>query len=223
MSISLSQPSTLSAADFNGDGKPDIITGEFLDKMTWFENIGTKKYPKYAEGKLLIDETGKIIRLHVEMITPVAADFDGDGNMDLLVGDEDGRVAYINNTGKVRKGMPVFKSAVYLQQKADNLKFGALTAPFSVDWDGDGNEDIISGNSAGNIAFIKNADGKFPPRWDAPILLKVAEKDIRIMAGKNGSIQGPAEEKWGYTTLSVADWDHDGKIDIIVNSIFGEV
>ncbi|MDO9634186.1 MAG: VCBS repeat-containing protein [Paludibacter sp.] len=210
-------------ADFNGNGKLDIITGEFLDKLTWFENVGSKKNPKYAEGKTLVDEKGEIIRLHVQMITPVAVDFDGDGNIDLLVGDEDGRVAYLKNTGKVRKGMPVFKSLVYLQQKADNLKFGALSTPFSVDWDGDGNDDIIAGNSAGNIAFIKNMDGTTSPKWNAPILLKAHGKDIRIMAGINGSIQGPAEAKWGYTTLSVADWDGDGKKDIIVNSIFGEI
>ena len=43
------------------------------------------------------------------------------------------------------------------------------------------------------------------------------------MAGPNGSIQGPAEAKWGYTTLSVADWDGDGRLDLIVNSILGEV
>lgn len=46
---------------------------------------------------------------------------------------------------------------------------------------------------------------------------------IRIVAGNNGSIQGPAEAKWGYTSLSVADWDGDGLKDIIVNSILGEV
>ena len=55
------------------------------------------------------------------------------------------------------------------------------------------------------------------------MLLKSNGTEIRIMAGKNGSIQGPAEEKWGYTTLSVADWDNDGKKDIVVNSIFGEI
>jgi len=43
------------------------------------------------------------------------------------------------------------------------------------------------------------------------------------MAGKNGSIQGPAEAKWGYTTFSVADWDGDGLPDIIGNSILGKV
>ncbi|RYD75729.1 MAG: VCBS repeat-containing protein, partial [Verrucomicrobiaceae bacterium] len=36
-------------------------------------------------------------------------------------------------------------------------------------------------------------------------------------------IQGPAEAKWGYTTLSVSDWDGDGLLDIVFNSIWGRV
>ncbi len=43
------------------------------------------------------------------------------------------------------------------------------------------------------------------------------------MAGPNGSIQGPCEAKWGYTTLTVADWDGDGLPDLVVNSIWGKV
>ena len=43
------------------------------------------------------------------------------------------------------------------------------------------------------------------------------------MAGPNGSIQGPCEAKWGYTTLSAADWDGDGKTDVLVNSIWGKI
>ena len=46
---------------------------------------------------------------------------------------------------------------------------------------------------------------------------------IRIQAGPNGSIQGPCEAKWGYTTLTVADWDGDGLPDLVVNSIWGKV
>lgn len=210
-------------ADFDGDEKSDIICGEFLDKLTFYKNIGTRANPEFSKGQLLKNENGDTIKLHTQMITPVAVDFNRDGHVDLIVGDEDGRVAFIKNTGKKKKGLPVFQSPVYLKQKADNLKFGALSTPHSVDWDGDGNEDIISGNSAGNIAFIKNLDGGNPPAWDAPVLLKSGGKTIRIMAGENGSIQGPAEAKWGYTTLTVADWDMDGKKDIIVNSIFGEI
>jgi len=212
-----------SMADFDRDGKPDIICGEFIDKLSWYKNIGTRSNPVFSKGRFLLDAKGDTIRLHVQMITPVSVDFDKDGNIDLLVGDEDGSVAFIRNTGRVKNEMPVFESLVYLKQKADNIKFGALSTPFNADWDGDGKDDIISGNSAGNICFIKNVDGKASPKWNAPVLLKADGKEIRIMAGRNGSIQGPAEEKWGYTTLSVADWDNDGKKDIIVNSIWGKI
>ena len=53
--------------------------------------------------------------------------------------------------------------------------------------------------------------------------MKVGGTPIRIMAGYNGSIQGPAEAKWGYTVLDVADWDGDGIKDIIINSIYGKI
>ena len=43
------------------------------------------------------------------------------------------------------------------------------------------------------------------------------------MAGPNGSIQGPCEAKWGYTTQTVADWDQDGLPDLLLNSILGKV
>lgn len=210
-------------ADFDGDGDLDLICGEFLDKLTWFENTGTRENPVYAKGKFLSNQSGTI-KMDLEMIIPVAVDFDGDGYVDLVVGDEDGRVAFIRNTGKVKKHMPVFQSPEYFKQQAAYVKFGALATPYSVDWDDDGDEDIITGNSAGYIGFIENL-GNFNgmPRWAAPVLLQAGDKNIRIQAGYNGSIQGPAEAKWGYTTLSVADWDGDGLKDIIVNSIWGKV
>jgi hypothetical protein len=140
-----------------------------------------------------------------------------------VVGDEDGRVAFVENSGEVNDRMPLFRSPVYIKQKADLVKFGALATPFSVDWDSDGDEDLICGNTAGYIGFIENLDGGNPPVWNRPVYLEADGEVIRIMAGDSGSIQGPAEKKWGYTTISVADWDGDGLQDIIVNSIWGKI
>ncbi|MBN2632116.1 MAG: VCBS repeat-containing protein [Bacteroidales bacterium] len=209
-------------ADFDGDGDRDLICGEFTDRFTWFENTGTPQKPLFEEGRFLENEKG-LITMDLEMIIPSSIDWDNDGDIDIICGDEDGRVAFIENTGIVRNRMPVFSSPAYFRQKADLLKFGALATPFSVDWDDDGDEDLICGNTAGFIGFIENLDGGNPPRWNDPVLLEVDGKPFRIMAGENGSIQGPAEKKWGYTTLSVADWDGDGLKDIIVNSIWGRV
>lgn len=209
-------------ADFDGDGDLDIICGEFIDKMTWFENTGSRTKPNYAEGRLLTNENG-ILKMDLQMIIPTAIDWDKDGDQDLIVGDEDGRVAWVENTGKVKDHMPVFNSPRYFQQKADNVKFGALVTPFAVDWDDDGDEDLICGNTAGYVGFIENLDGANPPSFAKPVYLDAGVQILRILAGPSGSIQGPCEAKWGYTTLSVADWNGDGLKDIIVNSIWGKV
>ena len=213
-------------ADFRGTGKLDLICGEFRDSFTFFENIGTRTAPKYAPGRPLIAADGKPLKMDLEMITPVAVDWNKDGHVDLICGDEDGRVAFIENTGKLAAdGSPVFRQPRYFRQEADDVKCGALATPVGFDWDGDGAMDIISGNSAGYIMFFKNlsAPGVEKPKWAAPQYLEAGGKVIRFMAGPNGSIQGPAEAKWGYTTLSVADWDGDGLPDLIVNSIWGKV
>ena len=132
-------------ADFDGDGDPDLICGEFVDGLTWFENVGTRTEPRFAAGRPLANKHGEI-RLHLEMIVPVVSDFDGDGHPDLIVGDEDGRVAWVRHTGKVKKGMPQFESPLYFTQQADPVKFGALSTPCAFDWDGDGKLDLLIGS-----------------------------------------------------------------------------
>lgn len=209
-------------ADFDRDGDLDLICGEFLDSFTYFENVGTRQNPQYAAGRRLV-RNGASLHMDLQMITPVAFDWDKDGDADLIVGDEDGRVALIENTGKVAGSLPQFLSPRYFQQQAADVKFGALVTPVSFDWDNDGDEDLVCGNTAGYIGLIENLDGGNPPKWAAPRCLKVNGKVPRIRAGPNGSIQGPCEAKWGYTTLSVADWDHDGLPDLVVNSIWGKV
>lgn len=209
-------------ADFDGDGDLDLLCGEFVDHLNYFENTGTRTEPIYAPRRR-IEINDEVFTFDLCMIVPSAVDWDGDGDTDVVIGVEDGRVLFMEHTGEVRAGMPVFKQPRYFQQEADALKFGALTTPVSVDWDNDGDEDLVAGNTAGHIGFIENLDGGNPPRWAAPVYLQADGKTIRIMAGDNGSIQGPCERKWGYTTLSVADWDHDGLLDLVVNSIWGKV
>jgi len=192
-------------ADFDGDGDLDLLCGEFIDGFTYFENVGSRRAPQYAPGRRLARE-GKPIRMPLCMIVPAAVDWDRDGDVDLIVGQEDGRVAFLENTGRTANGMPVFRDPRFFKQEAEAVKFGALATPACFDWDGDGDEDILCGDTAGEIGFIENLGG-FPPRWAAPRRLRAGGKPIRIMAGPNGSIQGPAEAKWGYTVLSAADWD----------------
>jgi len=212
--------------DFDGDGDLDLICGEFLDGFTYFENIGTRTEPVYATGRRLTTEDGSPLTMDLQMIVPIAIDWDRDGDIDLVVGDEDGRVALIENTGKLNPDRtPQFLPPRYFQQQADTLKCGALATPVAYDWDGDGDLDILSGNTAGYIEFFENLSGpgvEFP-KWAAPVRLQAGDETFRVVAGPNGSIQGPAEAKWGYTCLSIADWDGDDLPDIVLNDIWGKV
>lgn len=213
-------------ADFDGDGDLDLLCGEFLDGFTYFENTGTRQKPEYAAGKPLKSSAGARLAMELQMIVPVAFDWDRDGDVDLIVGDEDGRVAFVENTGiGAADRVPLFHPPRYFRQEADTLKCGALATPVGFDWDGDGDTDIVSGNTAGVIEWFENLSGPgvANPKWAAPRRIESASKPFRVMAGPNGSIQGPAEAKWGYTTLSVADWDLDGLPDIVFNSILGKV
>ena len=218
-------------ADFDGDGDLDLLCGEFLDGFTYFENLGSREHPSFTSGRRLVDAAGNRIVMDLQMITPTAVDWDRDGDQDLIVGDEDGRVAFVEHTGRLQNGLPVFIKPRYFRQQADTLKFGALATPYVYDWDRDGDEDILSGNTAGMIGWFENlgagSDGL--PKWSPPVALEAKADDgdarapFRLMAGASGSIQGPCEAKWGYTSINVADWDGDGDGDIIANSILGRL
>jgi hypothetical protein len=212
--------------DFDHDGDLDLLCGEFLDGFTYFENIGNRTKPVYAEGKRIRDNSGTDLQMDLQMIVPVAFDWDRDGDTDLIVGDEDGRVAWLRHRGAYdERHVPIFDAPRYFQQQADTLKCGALATPFPFDWDGDGDIDILSGNTAGYIEWFENngTDQLGKTRWNAPLKLMVGGVPFRIMAGPNGSIQGPAEAKWGYTTFTVCDWNRDQLPDIVFNSIWGKI
>jgi len=212
--------------DFDGDGDLDLLCGEFLDGFTYFENIGTRSEPIYATGRRLTLPDGSPLVMDLQMIVPIAFDWDRDGDLDLIVGDEDGRVALIENTGTLTPNRtPQFLAPHYFQQEADTLKCGALATPVAYDWDGDGDLDILCGNTAGYIEYFENLSGRGVeyPKWAAPVRLKSGDHTFRTLAGPNGSIQGPAEAKWGYTCLSVADWNGNGLPDIVFNDIWGKV
>lgn len=199
--------------DWFGTGKLDLILANFIDRIFIARNMGKELNPPVA-----LEAAGKPLQMDLCMIQPRVVRWHPDGRPSLLVGEEDGTVALFENIAP--KGQaPRLAAAKYLEQVDPYLKSGALSRPIAVDWNGDGKLDIIAGNSAGYIQFFENTGAGFTDRG----YLRAGGEVIRRIAGPNGSIQGPAEEKWGYANPAVADWDLDGKLDLIVNDIWGAV
>jgi len=72
--------------------------------------------------------------------------------VDLGVGQEDGRVALVEHTGTVARGVPVFAERRFFRQKADAVKFGALVTPVGFDWDG--RPDLLVGAEDGFLYYM---------------------------------------------------------------------
>jgi hypothetical protein len=209
-------------ANWFGRGLPDLVLGNFIDSLTVFRNTGSRTEPKLAAGEP-VQAGGSVLKMDLCMIQPRTVDWFGDGRPSLLIAEEDGRVSLALNTAAKGAGEPKLAKPVYLEQVDPFVKSGALSRPVAFDWNGDGKLDIIAGNSAGYIQYFENIGTKTAPAFADRGYLSAGGKTIRRMAGPNGSVQGPAEEKWGYTNPSVADWDLDGLPDLLVNDIWGSV
>jgi len=206
-----------SAVDWFGKGRLDLIAGSFLDTITLYRHTGAG----LAAGKL-IEAGGRTLHMDLCMIQPRVVRWHADGRLSLLVGEEDGRVAFLENRAP-RGAEPDLAPPRYFEQVDPFVKSGGLSRPVAADWNGDGKLDLLAGNSAGYLQYFENVGSRSAPAFADRGYLRAAGEVIRHQAGPNGSVQGPAEAKWGYTNLSVADWDMDGKPDILVNDIRGEI
>ncbi len=206
---------TSTIADYDNDGDLDYIGVGLFSDFIYFENIGSPQKYKFKSGKQLVydNEPIQMVSKYGYTTKAKAIDFNNDGSVDIISGDEDGKVSFIKNTGKIINGIPQFMQPKFFQQEAKFVDFGALTAPRIFDWDGDGKDDIISGNGIGNIGFIKNISND-ELRFAKPELLKSQGEEILLL---------PEGANWGYTTIDVGYWNEDSLPDILVNNFNGNV
>ena len=167
------------------DGK-DIHLGEFWD----YEN---KKW-----GEAAFEEGGETDLC----VYPELVDWDGDGDLDLLLGGYRGSVGLRLNEGTPEAAAFAAKTE-FLSAAGAPLSVGAAVSTAAVDWDGDGKLDLVCGNSRGEISWFKNtADKKGSPTLGEKTVLS------KTAAGRPGS----------YLRINAEDYDGDGKLDLVVGA-----
>ena len=145
--------------DWDGDGKKDLIVGDWDGNIEIYINTGTDAVPVFTSPTLL--QVGGV-DFDISPSTaggraaPRIIDWDGDGFNDLLVGDVFGNVTYLKNVGT--NDAPVFNSAEeLLLADGSLLKFdeggnaGPRSRLFPTDWNEDGLTDLIVGGENGTL------------------------------------------------------------------------
>lgn len=82
-------------ADWDGDGKPDLVVGGGDGKVVWFRNEGAARRPRLAAARVLVpaspspwsDDQARGAADWGIRVKPCVVDWDGDGRLDLLLGD----------------------------------------------------------------------------------------------------------------------------------------
>ncbi len=182
-------------ADIDADGDYDLFVGEggwqgpgAGGNIHFYRNAGTAAAPNWT----LV--THQFLGLDVGgWSRPAFADIDSDGDLDLFVGDEEGTLTFVENTGTA--SLPAWASPV--QPYAD-LHLGEYSAPAFFDLDQDGDLDMLVGLGSGSLAYVRNTGTAQSPAWQ---LVTTAHPEIEV--GE-------------HATPTAADMNGDGKPDLLI-------
>ncbi|MCG2696417.1 FG-GAP-like repeat-containing protein, partial [Candidatus Parcubacteria bacterium] len=177
--------------DLDNDGLVDMLIGRNDGSSYAYRNTGTLSAPVWTRqaGWDLLDIG--------TMAAPVFVDLDNDGDKDLLVGEASGIAYGYKNTGTV------FAPTWSAFASWDAPDIGGFAAPTLADLDGDGDLDLIIGDSSGVSYGYENTGTISNPTWTA-----------------HSSWNTPDIGTYGSPTF--ADLDNDGDKDLLIGSAGGD-
>ncbi len=139
---------------------------------------------------------------------PYAFDYNNDGQMDILLGTEEGQISVLMNNGT--SDAPLFSEFRTLRAMDGNeIDIGSRAVPCVADLNDDGLMDLLLGSGEGPVYYCMNRGSKSEPLFASPVALEDVIS-MPIAVSRN-------------STPCVIDWDGDSKNDILLGSGSGEV
>lgn len=196
-----------------GEGRWGILGGSHFGDFHYYAN----EPDGFAERKHVVDADGIALRHPSIHPIPVAYPNPGTGLSDFIAAGEGGVYWYRFTGNFTNQDKPIFEAPLPVLETNADLYAGSLPVTNVVDWDGDGDQDIVAGNSEGFILFFENWGNNDAPRFVPGTQIEAGGRPIHIQPGYRLDIQGPLEARWGYVCPTVVDWDQDGDLDIVLS------
>lgn len=201
--------------DYNEDGLQDLMVANFhrykpiLDKesiVAYYQNTGTANQPEFT----FVDED--IFNLAQEAFglrsVPAFGDLDGDGDQDMILGIENGTLAYYQNNSigaGANFGNPVLN---YQDNTGAIISTSGFAHPQIFDLNKDGLLDLILGKRSGEIMYYENIG-------------TINSPSFQLINGILGNINVATTSPDGYAAPHF--FDHNGNTELFVGSIDGQI
>ncbi len=144
--------------DANSDGLLDIIIGNhgyFIEsgnldsRLNLLLNSGSQQNPSF---EISDTDFAEISSLGLNGVYPSFGDMDGDGDNDMIAGDEEGHIhLFVNTAANGEPSNFVLSGPNYM-----NIDVGEAAMPQIIDVNGDSKPDLIIGEKSGTISYFEN-------------------------------------------------------------------
>jgi hypothetical protein len=224
--------------DFDADGILDMISGSYdPGDLYLFRGLGKGKY---AKGETILDENRVPLVHHPEHLArynaakakddddgrgsiqdrvasfgswPAMVDWDADGDLDMLIGSFSGGL-FLRMNGGTRSKPRFTAPSPAVEVDGKPLKVNAHACPAVADWDGDGRWDLVVGAGDGSVAWYRNTGAKDKPVFGPGETLVAARSDNKFLTQHLEPDEIPGQG--ARAQICVADYDRDGKLDLLV-------
>ena len=194
---------------WDADGNKDLLIGRSDGRIDVFVNQGTNAAPAFNGSDPVVFGASQTSIDVGDRATPSLFDWDGDGDQDLIVGARDGYIRVGNNVAGPGAA-PDFGSLSYVFDGGSYLDVPAdRSSPTIVDWDGDGKDDILTGNTYGQLFFYRNV-GTDSPAFSGYTALEADGVPIDLPS-------------YPRSRPFACDWTGDGMADVLVGAGDGYV
>jgi hypothetical protein len=153
----------ITVTDIDKDGLPDLLVGTASGALAYWRNNGPPGTFNFTlEDDAYLGLSSTVLRQNIACTT---ADLDGDGRVDLLYGDQTGRLNIVSNFREAVDASSASREIVFdpFSSTYISRNFGGRVWPSAVNLFGTTRPALVIGNVTGGLSVLRHDDGESLP------------------------------------------------------------